>query len=58
MPLCLMLIEQPDNSAIRLKTRYDQSNLQPSQVSSTTNDHSAAVYEVTIPANRNYNYTS
>jgi len=55
---CLMLIEQPDNSAIRSKTKHDRSSLRPSQVFSTASDHFGFVHEAFAPANKNYNYTS
>ncbi len=57
-PLCPMIIERPDNSAIRAKTKYDRSNLQPSQVFSTAIDHFGLVHEVFVPANKNYSCTS
>jgi len=53
-----MIIEQPDNSAIRAKTKYDRSNLQPSQVFSTAIGHFGLVHEVFVPANKNYSCTS
>jgi len=53
-----MIIERPDNSAIRSKTKYDRSNLRPSQVFLTAIDHLGLVHEVFVPANKNCNYTS
>ena len=56
-PVCLMLVEQADRSAIRAKTRYDQPNLRPSRVSWNAIDHLGLAHEVSAPANRNYSYT-
>ncbi len=53
-----MIIERPDNSAVRSKAKYDRTNLQPSQVFSTAINHLGFVHEVFVPANKNYNYTS
>ena len=55
--LCLTLIEQPDRSAIRAKTRYDRLNSQPSQVFLNTIDLLGLEREVSEPANKNYNCT-
>ena len=52
-----MLIEQLDNSAIRAKTKYDRSSLQPLQVCLRAIDHSGIGHEVSVPANKNYSYT-
>ena len=57
IPLCLMLIEQPDISAIRAKTRYDRSSLRPSQASLNAIGHPDSANEASVPANKNYNYT-
>ena len=57
-PLCPMIIEQPDNLAIRSKTKYDRSNRRPLQVFATAIDHSGFVHEVFVPANKSYSYTS
>ena len=55
--LCLMLIEQPDKSAIRAKTRYDRSTLQTSQVFLNASGRFGLEHEAFVPANKNYNYT-
>src|SRR4030042_2946479 len=55
---CPMIIERPDNSAIRPKTKYDRSNLRPSRVFSTAIDHFGLVHEVFLPANKSYSCTS
>ena len=57
-PSCPMIIERPDNSSIRPKTKYDRSNLQPSRVFSTAIDHFGLVHEVFLPANKSYSCTS
>jgi len=57
-PSCPMLIERPDNSAIRPKTKYDRSNPRPSRVFSTAIDHFALVHEAFLPANKSYSCTS
>jgi hypothetical protein len=52
-----MLIEQPDKSAIRAKTRYDRSTLQTSQVFLNASGRFGLEHEAFVPANKNYNYT-
>ena len=52
-----MIIEWPDNSAIRSKTKYDRTNRRPSQVFWTAIDRLGLVHEASVPANKNYNYT-
>lgn len=57
-PLCLIVIEQPDRSAILAETKHDRLNLQPLQVSLSAIGHFGLVYEAFAPANKNYSYTS
>lgn len=57
-PWCPMVIEWPDNSAIRSKAEYDRSNLQPSQAFLTAIGHIGLVCEVFAPSNKNYSCTS
>ena len=52
-----MVIERPDNLAIRSKAKCDQSNLRPSQVFLSAIDHLGLVHEAFALANKNYNYT-
>ena len=56
-PLCLMLIEQPDRSAIRAKTRHDLLVPLTSLAFLNASYHCGLEHEVSEPANKNYNCT-
>lgn len=56
--LCLIVIEQPDRSAIHAETKHDRLNRQPLQVFLSAIGHLGLVYEAFAPANKNYSYTS
>ena len=55
--LCLNIIEQPDMSTIRAKTKYDLSGQPPSRVSSNAIDYLGLEHGVSEPANKNYSCT-
>lgn len=56
LSLCLIVIEQPDRSAIHAETKHDRLNLQPLQVFLSAIGRFGLVYEAFAPANKNYSY--